>query len=417
MNDDIPVSVLLGVLVFLLLLSAFFSASETGLMSINRYRLKNEAHKGNAAAKRVESLLKKPDRLISVILIGNNFVNIFASSIATIIALELWGEASIALASGVLTILVLIFGEITPKTFAARHPERISYPSSIVLKPLLFIFYPLVRLINGICIGLLKLLGIYASKANTDSLNSEELRTVVNEATGLIPSKHQDMLLSILDLEKITVDDIMVPRNDIMAIDIEDDLDDIINQLHATQHTRLLVYKKDINNIIGIFHMRNMSRFFSEKEFNKAILMQYVHEAYFVPAGTTLNDQLINFQQAKRRLGVVVDEYGDVLGLVTLEDILEEIVGEFTSDLAASSRDIHPQDDGSYLINGTASIRDINRALHWHLPLKGPKTLSGLIIEQLEFIPEYNLCVSLFGYKVETVQISDNLIRTVRISK
>lgn len=386
-------------------------------MSINRYRLKNEARKGNAAAKRVESLLKKPDRLISVILIGNNFVNIFASSIATIIALELWGEASIALASGVLTILVLIFGEITPKTFAARHPERVSYPSSIVLKPLLFIFYPLVRLINGICIGLLKLLGIYASNTSTDSLNSEELRTVVNEATGLIPSKHQDMLLSILDLEKITVDDIMVPRNDIMAIDIEDDLDDIINQLHATQHTRLLVYKKDINNIIGIFHMRNMSRFFSEKEFNKAILMQYVHEAYFVPAGTTLNDQLINFQQAKRRLGVVVDEYGDVLGLVTLEDILEEIVGEFTSDLAASSRDIHPQDDGSYLINGTASIRDINRSLHWHLPLNGPKTLSGLIIEQLEFIPEYNLCINLFGYKVETVQISDNLIRTVRITK
>lgn len=417
MSDDIPISILLGALIFLLLLSAFFSASETGMMSINRYRLKNEARKGNAAAKRVEALLQKPDRLISVILIGNNFVNILASSIATVIALELWGEASIALASGALTILVLIFGEITPKTFAARHPERVSYPSSLLLKPLLFVFYPLVRLINSICIGLLKMLGIYASKADADSLNTEELRTVVNEATGLIPSKHQDMLLSILDLEQITVDDIMVPRNDIMAIDIEDDIDDIINQLHAAQHTRLLVYKKDINNIIGIFHMRNMSRFFREKELNKALLMQYVLEAYFVPAGISLNDQLINFQQAKRRLGVVVDEYGDVQGLVTLEDILEEIVGEFTSDRAASSKDIHPQDDGSYLINGSASIRDINRSLHWHLPLDGPKTLNGLILEQLEFIPEYNLCMNLFGYKVETVQISDNLIKTVRITK
>ncbi len=414
--NETSIPLLLGILFFLLALSAFFSAAETGMMSINRYRLKNNARKGNAAAKRVEDLLKKPDRLISVILIGNNFVNIFASSISTIIAMRLWGDAAIALASGVLTILVLVFGEITPKTFAARHPERISYASSIILKPLLFVFYPLVWLINSICIGLLKTLGVYSRKRDLDSLNTEELRTVVHEATGLIPSKHQDMLLSILDLEKITVDDIMVPRNDIMGIDIEDDIEDIIAQLNASQHTRLLVYKKDINDIIGIFHMRNISRFFREKEFNKAVMMQYVQEAYFVPAGIALNDQLINFQHAKRRLGVVVDEYGDVLGLVTLEDILEEIVGEFTSDAASNNKDIHPQDDGSYLINGTATIRDINRALNWTLPVDGPKTLNGLIIEQLEFIPEYNLCMNLFGYKVETVHINDNLIKTARVA-
>jgi len=386
-------------------------------MSINRYRLRSNAKKGHSSAKRVETLINKPDRLIGVILIGNNFVNIFASSIATVIAIRVWGDAGIALASGLLTIVILVFAEVTPKTLAAQHPERIAYPASLILKPLLFILYPLVWLVNGISNGLLKLVRATARDHNRDSLNTDELRTVVHEAGSLIPSKHQDMLLSILDLEKVTVDDIMIPRNEMVGIDIHEDIDDITSQLQSSQHTRLPVYKKEINNIVGIFHMRNISRFFHEEELNKAAFMQYTREAHFVPSGISLNKQLINFQQVKRRIGIVVDEYGDVLGLVTLEDILEEIVGEFTSDMAATSKDIHPQKDGSFLIDGTATIRDINRILNWKLPANGPKTLNGLIIEQLEFIPDYNICMDLFGYKVETLHLKDNMIKTARVQE
>ncbi len=387
------------------------------MMSINRYRLRSNAKKGHSSAKRVEALINKPDRLIGVILIGNNFVNIFASSIATIIAIRVWGDAGIALASGLLTIVILVFAEVTPKTLAAQHPERIAYPASLILKPLLFILYPLVWFVNGISNGLLKLVRATARDHNADSLNTDELRTVVHEAGSLIPSKHQDMLLSILDLEKVTVDDIMIPRNEMIGIDINEDIDDITSQLQSSQHTRLPVYKKEVNNIVGIFHMRNISRFFHEEELNKAAFMQYTREAHFVPSGISLNKQLINFQQVKRRLGIVVDEYGDVLGLVTLEDILEEIVGEFTSDMAATSKDIHPQKDGSFLIDGTATIRDINRILDWKLPANGPKTLNGLIIKQLEFIPEYNICMDLFGYKVETLHLKDNMIKTARVQE
>ncbi|MBL4607694.1 MAG: HlyC/CorC family transporter [Pseudomonadales bacterium] len=413
--NEISLPILSGILFCLIILSAFFSSSETGMMSINRYRLRSNAKKGHAPAKRVEKLINKPDRLIGVILIGNNFVNIFASSIATVIAIRVWGDAGIALASGLLTITILIFAEVTPKTLAAQHPERIAYPASLILKPLLFTLYPLVWLVNGISNGLIKLVGSPPNNHNRDSLNSDELRTVVHEAGGLIPSKHQEMLLSILDLEKITVDDIMVPRNEVVGIDIDEDIEDIISQLQSSQHTRLIVYKKEINNIVGIFHMRNISRFFHQEELNKASFMQFTREAHFVPSGISLNKQLINFQRIKRRLGVVVDEYGDILGLVTLEDILEEIVGEFTSDMAATSKDIHPQKNGSYLIDGTATIRDINRMLSWDLPADGPKTLNGLIIKQLEFIPEYNICMDLFGYKVETLQMKDNMIKTARV--
>ena len=415
--NDISLPLLSGILFCLVILSAFFSSSETGMMSINRYRLRSNAKKGHSSAKRVEALINKPDRLIGVILIGNNFVNIFASSIATVIAIRIWGDAGIALASGLLTIVILVFAEVTPKTLAAQHPERIAYPASLILKPLLFILYPLVWLVNGISNGLLKLVRGTSDDHNHDSLNTEELRTVVHEAGSLIPSKHQDMLLSILDLEKVTVDDIMIPRNEMIGIDIHEDIDDITSQLQSSQHTRLPVYKKEINNIVGIFHMRNISRFFHEEELNKAAFMQYTREAHFVPSGISLNKQLINFQQAKRRIGIVVDEYGDVLGLVTLEDILEEIVGEFTSDMAATSKDIHPQKDGSYLIDGTATIRDINRILNWKLPANGPKTLNGLIIKQLEFIPEYNICMDLFGYKVETLRLKDNMIKTARVQE
>ena len=414
--NEIPLSVLGGILFCLIIFSAYFSSSETGMMSLNRYRLRSQSKTGHSGARRVETLLKQPDRLISVILIGNNLVNIFASSIATVIAIRLWGDAGIALASGLLTLIILIFAEVAPKTLAARYPERIAYPSSFILKPLLFIFSPLVWLVNGASKGLLRLLGIRTTQHNNpDSLNSDELRAVVYEAGNLIPRKHQDMLISILDLEKMTVDDIMIPRNEVIGINIEDDIDIIKSQLQSTQHTRLPVYKKEINNTVGIFHMRNVARFFSDENLNKSTIMQNTREPYFVPAGIPLNKQLINFQKTRQRMGLIVNEYGDVQGLITLEDILEEIVGEFTSDMSSSSKDIHPQADGSFLIDGTTAVRDINSILKWQLPTGGPKTLNGLILDELEFIPEHNLCINLSSYKVETLLIQDSMIKTARI--
>ena len=414
--NEIPLSVLAGILFCLIIFSAYFSSSETGMISLNRYRLRSKSKTGHSGAKRVEMLLKQPDRLISVILIGNNLVNIFASSIATVIAIRLWGDAGIALASGLLTLIILIFAEVAPKTLAARYPERIAYPSSFILKPLLFIFSPFVWLVNGASKGLLRLLGIRTTQHNNpDSLNSDELRAVVYETGNLIPRKHQDMLISILDLEKMTVDDIMIPRNEVIGINIEDDIDIIKSQLQSTQHTRLPVYKKEINNTVGIFHMRNVARFFSDEKLNKSTIMQNTREPYFVPAGIPLNKQLINFQKTRQRMGLIVNEYGDVQGLITLEDILEEIVGEFTSDMSSSSKDIHPQADGSFLIDGTTAVRDINSILKWQLPTGGPKTLNGLILDELEFIPEYNLCINLSGYKVETLLIQDSMIKTARI--
>lgn len=385
-------------------------------MSLNRYRLRHLSQNGSRSAKRVEELLQRPDRLIGVILIGNNFVNILASSIATLIALRYFGDSGIAWATALLTLTILIFAEVTPKTLAAMRPERIAFPASFVLKPMLTLFYPLVWLVNGVSNGLLRILGVNINRINHD-LSSEELRTVVHEAGSLVPSQHQKMLLSILDLEKVTINDIMIPRNEIAAINLDDDLANIMNQLKSTQHTRLPIFKTELNQTIGILHMRNASRFMDEPELNKATILQYAREPYFVLEGTPLNKQLLEFQKNKRRIGLVVDEYGEVLGIVTLEDILEEIVGEFTTDMADSSKDIHPQNDGSYLIDGTATIREINRALSWDLPTDGPKTLNGLIVEALESIPDNNVCTRIGDYLIETMQTKDNIVKTARVER
>lgn len=415
--DDIPLSVLGGLLFLLILFSAFFSSSETGMMSMNRYRLRHMAQSGNRHAKRVQRLLDRPDRLIGIILIGNNFVNILASSIATIIAIRLWGDAGIAYATGLLTLVVLVFAEVTPKTLAALRPEAIAFPASFVLRPLLILLYPAVWLVNSISNALLSLGGVRSTDIGDDELSQEELRTVVNESGSLIPRRHKGMLLSILDLESVTVDDIMVPKHEVVGIDLDHDIDDIIKSLRSAQHTRMPVYKSDLNNPVGLLHLRKVTRLLAEQEPNKASIMQQAVEPYYVPEGTPLHTQLINFQRVKRRLGFVVDEYGDVQGIVTLEDILEEIVGEFTTDVAASSKDIHPQEDGSYIIDGTTSIREINKILKWDLPTDGPKTLSGLITEILETIPEAHLCITVGKYRIETKQIQDNLIRNALIHK
>ncbi|MDW5376244.1 HlyC/CorC family transporter [Halomonas sp. HP20-15] len=415
MSDDIPLGLLFGLLFLLICLSAFFSSSETGMMSINRYRLSHQAKSGERRAQRVMRLLSRPDRLIGVILIGNNFVNNLAASIGTIIAIHFFGEVSgPAISTLALTIVVLIFAEVTPKTYAAIKPERIAYPASLALEPLLKGLYPLVWLVNAMSNGLLRMLGVKNIEGGADNLTRDELRTVVHEAGTMIPRRHQAMLLSILDLENVTVNDIMVPRHEIAGIDLDDDLESILAQIRASQHTRVPVYKGDINNIIGILHLRNAARFLSKSEVTKAAIVQEAREPYFIPESTPLHTQLLNFQQQKRRIGIVVDEYGDVEGLVTLEDILEEIVGEFTTDVAGMHKEIHLQDDGSYIIEGTANIREINKMLGWQLPTDGPKTLNGLIIEHLESFPDAPACLQLGTTRMEIIQVKDNLITAAR---
>lgn len=406
---------LIGALVVLLVLSAFFSGSETGLMTLNRYRLRHLAKAGHRGATRAAKLLERPDRLIGLILLGNNFVNILASALTTIIALRLGGEGALAIATGVLTLVVLIFAEVAPKTLAAMHPERVAFPAAYVYQPLLRVLYPVVWVVNAIANRLLRLLRLSTVESGSLSLSSEELRTVVNEAGAMIPQRHQRMLLSILDLEKVTVEDIMVPRNEVVGIDIEDDWDAIEELLVTSQYTKLPVYRNDIDDVIGFLYLRNVLHLLTQEEFGRNDLLEILREPYFIPEGTPLNKQLINFQRQRRRIGLVVDEYGEIKGLVTLEDILEEIVGEFTTDPAAISKDIHPQEDGSYLIDGGSYVRELNRLLKWDLPTAGPKTLNGLILEHMEAIPEPGTSMLLSGYQVEIVQTKDNAVKTVRI--
>ena len=385
------------------------------MMAINRYRLRHLVKKNHKAAKRTSELLNRPDRLIGVILIGNNFVNILASALATVIAVRLWGDNGIAIATLGLTVFVLIFGEVTPKTVAAMFPEKIAFPASLILTPLLKLLYPFVVALNWICGLLLKPFNIRPGQAVQDQLNAEELRTIVTDPGMLLPQKRRGMLVGILDLEKVRVDDIMVPRNEIVGIDIDDDIKDILDQLQSCQHTRLPVYRGDINNLVGMLHMRKVARLLSQEEVNKAVLLQETTEPYYVPESTPLHTQLFNFQKTKERVAVIVDEYGDIMGLVTLEDILEEIVGDFTTDVSDSSQDITPQDDGSYIIDGSATIRDVNKILGWELPTDEARTINGLITEEMEFIPESSVCLKVGNYYFEIMQVQDNRVKSVNV--
>lgn len=385
------------------------------MMALNRYRLRNFVKKQHTGAIKASQLLEQPDRLISVILIGNNFVNILASAIATIIAVKLWGDAGIAIATALLTLVILVFAEVTPKTIAAFHPETIAFRTSHILKPLLKILYPIVFLINIITNNLLKLLGIKIGHTGDHHLSKEELITLVNEAGGLLPKKHRSMLLGVLELEAVSVDDIMIPRSEVEGIDLNDSIEDILINLTHTKHTRLPMYYSDINQITGILHMRNLSQLLQTGQVSKEALMNIAHTPYFIPESTPLQTQLLNFQKESKRIAVVVDEYGDVQGIVTLGDILEEIVGELSEANNDLVEDIHAQDDGSYFIDGGAYVRDINRALGWQLPTDGPKTINGLITETLESLPDANMCLRINQYQIETLQIQDKFIQTVRI--
>lgn len=413
--SELPLGIMFGILALLIILSAFFSSSETALMSLNRYRLRHLARGGWRSARLATRLLERPDRILGVILLGNNFVNILAASLATVIALQLYGEGAIGVASLVLTLVILIFAEVAPKTLAALHPERIAFPASWPLAVLLRVLYPLVWMINAVANGLLRLLRVDPRVSENENLSREELRSVVNEAGTLIPRRHQKMLLNILDLEKATVEDIMVPRNEIVGIDLTDDWDEIVAQLANTQHTRLPVFQDSIDDVQGILHLRRIIPDLTERRLTRDHLLAQVEPTYFIPEGTRLHTQLVNFQRQRRRVGMVVDEYGDIMGLVALEDILEEIVGEFTTDPAAHSRYLRPLESGAYLAQGSISVRELNRALDWDLPTDGPKTLNGLILEQLESIPEPGTSLLIHGFPVTIVQTQDNKVKTAEI--
>src|ERR1700689_4885001 len=383
-------SVLFCTLGVLLILAAFFAGSETALMSLNRYRLRHRAKMGHRGARLTEALLAHPDRLIGLILLLSTVVNVVTPTLVGLITFRLGGDYLVAVGVITLTFVMLIFCEVAPKTFGALHPESLAIPAAYVYTPLLLVLYPFVWATNLLANGVLRLLGASHQQAST-SLSSEELRTVVAEAGAMIPHRHQQMLVSILDLENATVEDIMVPHNEIVGIDADDDWDRVIEQLRQSQHTRLPVYQGEIDRIIGVLHMKQVVHELARGRLDREALIASAgaRDAYFVPSGTTLNTQLLNFQRDKRRMAFVVDEYGDIQGLVTLEDILEEIVGEFTTDPATMMhKDVHAEADGSFVASASATIRALNRSMRWNLPTDGPKTLNGLILEFFGATPE-----------------------------
>ena len=405
---------LIGLLVVLLLLSAFFSGSETALMSLNRYHLRHKARAGNRGARLAEKLLKRPDRLIGLILLGNNLVNFSASALVTLTARDLGGEPAVAIGTGIFTLTVIIFAEAAPKTLAALNPERLAFPAAMIYYPLLKITYPIVWLTNVASNGVLFLLGVRDKGNDLHSLTREELRTVVHEASTRISSRYRKMLLSILDLEKVTVDDVMVPHNEIIGIDLDDNDREIETAIAESQHTRLPVYQDNIDKVVGMLHLRHLANT-SSKNFSREILLELLTEPYFVPEGTPLSTQLVQFQRRRERIALVVDEYGDIQGIITLEDILEEIVGEFTTDPSDDENDVVRDGADTFLVDATANIRELNRSQGWELPSDGPKTLNGLIVELLETIPEPLTCLKINGYPIEIVESDDNRIRSVRI--
>ena len=415
MGNDLPPGALIGVLLLLLILSAFFSGSETALMSLNRYQLRHKARQGHRGAMLAERLLKRPDQILGLILLGNNLVNILAASMVALIMMELGGQAAVALGSLLMTLVILIFAETAPKTWAALHPERMAFPAALIYYPLLKISYPLIWLINVCSNGVLFLFGVRQGDTELQSLTRDELRTVVHEAGSRISSRYQQMLIGILDLEKVTVDDVMVPHKEIIGIDLDDDVSDIEEIIANSQHTRLPVFRDSIDNVVGILHLRRLANML-QRSFDKDELEKLLDEPYFVPEGTPLSTQLVQFQRRRLRIAMVVDEYGDIQGIVTLEDILEEIVGEFTTDPANGQVDAVRDGADTWLVNGTANIRELNRAQKWELPTDGPKTINGLIVEQLENIPKPSTCLKINGYPIEIMKSDDKRIHTVRVS-
>ena len=414
---DAPTAQLSVALIALIALSGFFSSTETALMSINRERLRHFAREGSRGARAAERLLEHPDRLVGLILICNNLVNTAAASIVTVIALEAGGLAAAAVGVGLFTVVLIVVGELAPKTVGALYPERLALPAALVYQGLFKVLQPVVWAINLLACSVLRLLGVSPGEARSTSLSQEELRTVVAESSTVIPHRHQRMLMSILDLERMNVEDIMVPRTEISGLDLTDDWDDLLDQIRDSRHTRIPVYEGGLDHLVGVLHMKKVARLLARGELNREQLRALARsrEPYYVPEGTTLNEQLLQFQRQRRRVAFVVDEYGDVLGLVTLEDLLEEIVGEFTSDTSALHKDVLREPGGSFVVNAAASVRALNRRMGWRLPTSGPRTLNGLIVEYLETIPEPGTSLRLADYAIDVLQTGENAVRTVRL--
>ncbi len=414
--SDISLTTLIIAFFVLLLMSAFFSGSETALMSLNRYRLRHLKEQGHRGAVLASKLLDQPDRLIGLILIGNNFVNILITQLATYIGYRFFGNSGVAIATGVLTLMLLIFAEVAPKTLGAMRPERFAFPASFVYTPMMKIAYPLVWLINLFANSLLRLLGVPTGGKQNNALNTEELRSVVNEASGRIHASHQNMLLRILDFESVTVEDIMDPRGEIVGIDLDEPWEEIEDQLRQIKYTRMPVYRTNINNILGYIHIRSILTLLANDTLTREEIEENLRPAYFIPKTTTLTQQLVNFKTERRRHALVVDEYGNILGLVTLEDILGEIVGGYTLDAGVSS-EIQPQSDDSWVIDGSITLRELNRALKIELPVDGPRTLNGLLLEYLEIIPDARMSVKISGYPLEIIKTTPNSIKTIKLYK
>lgn len=413
--DSIPISVLVISLLGLFSLSAFFSGSETALMTLNRYRLRHLAEQNHKGAKLAQKLLENPERLIGMILLGNNFVNIIITQLATLLGLRLFGDAGLALATGILTLLLLIFGEVMPKTVGALHPERIAFPASYIYTAILKIFWPFVWIVNSLVSGLLKVFGLKSDSTNRIALSREELRSVVTAAGATIPKNHVDMLVSVLDLESTTIEDIMIPRSQIYAIDLESDWSDIEDQIARSNFTRILVYRGSLDQVEGFVHVRKIFPLLRDGYLTRERLESIIRPAYFVPEGVSLTQQLINFRAESRRIALVVDEYGEVQGLITMEDILEEIVGEFSTVPPSLSREIQRKEDGSAWIDGSMHLREINRLLEINLPIDGAKTLNGLITEHLQAIPVPGMTVLINEYPIEIRKTRNNAVKTAII--
>ncbi len=414
--ENISTGTLMAFLPVLFFLSAFFSGSETALMSVNRYRLAHLARQGDQRARRVMRLLEKPDRLIGLILFGNNFTNILIAQLATFLGYRLYGDAGIAAATGILTFLLLIFAELAPKTLGALHPQTVAMPAALIYTPLMTLLYPLVWFTNLFSNTLLKALGVSSATETVASLSREELRTVLTNSGRRITQEYQEMLLGILDLEKKTVEDIMIPRSEIVGIDVDADPDEIEEQLLNTNYTRIPMYHDDINKVAGILHVRRALSMIRDDTITREGLIRAGRMPCYVPENSTLLRALMEFKDRRRRLSLVVDEYGDVQGLITLEDLLEEIVGEFTSDPATYDLEVERQDDGSVIVDGGCHIRELNRALGWQLNENGPKTINGLVLEHLEAMPETGTCILVDGHPLEVIKIRQNAVKAVRIS-
>ena len=410
--NEIPLWILLASIAFLVLMSAFFSGSETSMMAINRYRLKHLVKEKNKSAKRVSKLLEKTDRLLGVILIGNNFTHTLSTALATVVAIRIWSDNAVLAVTVFMTIIMIIFAEVMPKTIAALKPESIAFPSSYLLKPLSKILSPLITLVSFVSNNVTKLIGIDLDNANKDELKPEELRTLLQ--TSGVPKRQEEMLMGIFDMDNLSVNDVMIPKNEIIGIDLNDEIEDIVKQLQEIDFTYVPCYEDTIDNIQGFLSLNKKAEFLGSETKSIRSLKDELREPLFVPENTPLYKQLANFQSSGRRVGLIVDEYGDIEGIITLRSILEIIVGEITSE-SIEKMDIMPQADGSYLVDGSMMIREVNRRLEWELPTEGPKTLSGLILEEIQTIPDTNVGLSIENYRIETVLIKDNVIKLAKV--